>query len=277
MKIQECNPFLRAAELQPAVLEGQGARMAYDHRLFYILKGEGSLVLENGQETLSPNTLILLRPGVGYRFRGKLRVAVLNFDLTRSACTKTTPVCPPPAADFNPALLFDTATLEEVPETLIYPERSDFCDDVLALVRFFRKNDPAADAITSALLKKLLAELLFKASGVDPAAALVERVRRYLRMFAADIRDNEQIGQEFGYHPVYLAALYKAHTGETLHRALLSERIRLAKEWLTRTDHSIEQIAFDTGFSSRSYFCTVFKEFAGISPYAYRKNTPRTP
>ena len=32
MKISECNPYLRAAELQPAVLEGQGARMAYDHR-----------------------------------------------------------------------------------------------------------------------------------------------------------------------------------------------------------------------------------------------------
>ena len=271
MKIQECNPFLRAAELQPAVLEGQGARMAYDHRLFYILEGNGTLVLHDREAELYPDTLLFFRPGVGYHFRGKLRVAVLNFDLTRAACAKTKALCPPPVEDFDPTLLFDSAVLEDVAEALILPERSAFRDDVLALVRIFRKNDATADAITSALLKKLITELFFKAPETDPAAALAERVRRYLRMFAPDIRSSEQIGQEFGYHPVYLATLYKNQTGETLHHALQSERIRLAKEWLERTGHSVEQIAYDTGFSSRSHFCTVFKEFTGTTPHAYRK------
>ena len=270
MNIQECNPFLRAAELQPAVLEGEGARIAYDHRLFYILNGEGSLVLQDGEAALLPDTLLFLRPGVGYHFRGKLRVAVLNFDLTRACCTKTTPICPPPAEGFDPALLFDSTVLEEIPKVVVQSQKSDFREDVLALVRLFHKNDPTADAITSALLKKLLAELFFKGADADPNSLLVERIRRYLRMFAAEIRDNEQIGQEFGYHPVYLAALYKEHTGETLHRAVLAERIRLAKEWLIRTNHSIEQIAYDTGFSSRSYFCTVFKEMTGVTPRHFR-------
>lgn len=270
MKIQECNPFLRAAELQPAVLEGQGARMAYDHRLFYILAGSGTLVLQDKEIELQPDALLFFRPGVGYHFRGKLRVAVLNFDLTRAACQRKPPVCPPPVAEFDPALRFDTAVLQDVPDTLIYEEKSTFREDVLTLVRLFRKNDPTADAVTSALLKKLLAELLAEAPAADPAAALVERIRRYVRMFAPDIRDNRQIGQEFGYHPVYLASLYKSHTGETLHGAIQAERIRLAKEWLTRTDHTIEQIAYDTGFSSRNHFCTVFKEKVGLSPRSYR-------
>lgn len=271
MKISECNPYLRAAELQPAVLEGQGARMAYDHRLFYILEGEGTLVLRERETKICPDTLLFFRPGVGYHFRGKLRVAVLNFDLTRTACTRTVPVCPPPVNEFDPSLLFDGTVLEDVDELLILPEKSAFRDDVLALVRLFRKNDPTADAVTSALLKKLLAELTADEPGNDPAAALVARIRRYLRMFAPDIRDNGRIGQEFGYHPVYLAALYKAHTGETLHHAIRAERIRLAKEWLSRTDHSIEQIAYDTGFSSRNHFCTVFKEITGTTPLSFRR------
>lgn len=251
--------------------------MAYDHRLFYILEGTGALVLCDREEALSPDTLLFLRPGEGYHFRGKLRVAVLNFDLTRSACTQTVPICPPPADSFDPAFLFDNTVLEEVQKVVIQPKRSDFREDVLTLVRLFHKNDPLADAVTSALLKKLLAELFFKAADADPNSLLVERIRRYLRMFAAEICDNKQIGQEFGYHPVYLATLYKTHTGETLHHALQSERIRLAKEWLTRTNHSVEQIAFDTGFSSRSYFCTVFKEFTGISPHAFRKRNATKP
>jgi len=270
MRIENINPFLRAAELQPAVLEGPGARMAYDHRLFYILEGEGLLLLDGQEVSLSPDVLLLFRPGIGYHFRGKLRVAVLNFDLTREARHRSRPICPPPVAEFNPALLFDGTTLEELAAPSVRRDGAAFREDVLTLVRLFQKNDPAADAITSALLKKLLSELLCEKQRADPAAALIDRVRRHIRMFAAELRDNGDIGQEFGYHPVYLATLFKERTGETLHHAILAERIRLAGEWLTRTDHSIEQIAFDTGFSSRSYFCTVFKEFTGVTPRQYR-------
>ena len=270
MKLQDCNPFLRAAELQPAVLEGQGARMAYDHRLFYILEGKGLLVLEGEEHPLPPDTLLFFRPGVGYHFRGKLRVAVLNFDVSRSCTHRQKPLCPPPVAEFDPALCFDDTVLSEPQKPVILYNGMTFREDILTLVRSFQRGDAIADAVTSALLKKLLAELLSNREQTDPTRLLIDRVRRHIRMFAAEIRDNEQLGQEFGYHPVYLASLYKEQTGETLHHAITAERIRLAGEWLTRTDHSIEQIAYDTGFSSRSYFCTVFKEFNGVTPGHYR-------
>ena len=270
MKLQDCNPFLRAAELQPAVLEGQGARMAYDHRLFYILEGKGLLVLEGEEHPLPPDTLLFFRPGVGYHFRGKLRVAVLNFDVSRSCTHRQKPLCPPPVAEFDPALCFDDTVLSEPQKPVILYNGMTFREDILTLVRSFQRGDAIADAVTSALLKKLLAELLSNREQTDPTRLLIDRVRRHIRMFAAEIRDNEQLGQEFGYHPVYLASLYKEQTGETLHHAITAERIRLAGEWLTRTDHSIEQIAYDIGFSSRSYFCTVFKEFNGVTPGQYR-------
>ena len=270
MKIQDCNPFLRAAELQPAVLEGQGARMAYDHRLFYILEGTGLLVLEGEEHPLPPDTLLFFRPGVGYHFRGKLRVAVLNFDVSRSCTHRQKPLCPPPVAEFDPALCFDGTVLSEPQKPVILYNGMTFREDILTLVRAFRRGDTTADAVTSALLKKLLAELFSEREQTDPTRLLIDRVRRYICMFASEIRDNEQLGQEFGYHPVYLAALYKEQTGETLHHAITAERIRLAGEWLTRTDHSIEQIAYDIGFSSRGYFCTVFKEFNGVTPGQYR-------
>ena len=144
-------------------------------------------------------------------------------------------------------------------------------EELLQIVRSFSAADPLADALCSGLLKKLLAELVIAARAPrDTAELLAERVRRYVTLYATEIKNNELLGQVFGYHPVYLAALFREQTGETLHHAILAQRIALAKQWLRRTDRSIEEIAADTCFSSRSHFCTVFKEFTGITPRAYR-------
>ena len=104
----------------------------------------------------------------------------------------------------------------------------------------------------------------------DWACSMADRVRRAEKR-AAELEDNAAVGEAFGYHPVYLAQLYREHTGTTLHRAILENKLELACRWLTHTDRSIEQIAFDTGFSSRSHFCTAFRRRMGMTPKAYRK------
>ena len=83
----------------------------------------------------------------------------------------------------------------------------------------------------------------------------------------------------FGFQPseiskilliLYLASVFKKRTGEGLHYAITCEKLNKAKEMLLYTDISIEEIADETGFSSRSHFCTSFKEHMGISPKQYR-------
>ena len=272
MRLQDCNPYIRAAQIQPAVLEGRGARMAYDHRLFYILEGNGELILQDRTVPLSPDMLFLLRPAVGYHFRGKLRVALLNFDLTRAADQRTEPVCPPPVEEFDAALVFDTACIDELGELRIATDARRCKEDLLEIIRSFSEADPLADALCSGLLKKLLAELLMAdRTPRDAAEALVERVRRHVMLYAAELDGNAAVGEAFGYHPVYLAQLFREHTGTTLHQAILGNKLALACRWLTHTDRSIEQIAFDSGFSSRSHFCTVFRRQMGMTPNAYRK------
>ena len=278
MELQNCNPYIRAAQIQPAVLEGRGARMAYDHRLFYILEGTGEMILQDGALPLSPDMMVLLRPATGYHFRGKMRVALLNFDLTRSATHRKEPICPPPVPEFDPTLLFDTESLELLETPLVRHEAQAFKSDLLMIIRSFSEVDPLSDAVCSALLKKLLADLLLSLRHAhDATETLVERVNRYIHLYAAEIRDNRTIGEEFGYHPVYLAQLFRERTGKTLHRAILEARVELACQWLSRTDRSIEKIAYDTGFSSRSHFCTVFREILGITAKAYRLRVGSAP
>lgn len=270
MKIQDCNPFLRVAGIQPAVLEAGQACMAYDHRLFYIQAGAGELVLQNEVVPLAPDTLLLFAPRTPYHFRGKLRVVVFNFDLTRACSHRTAPICPPPVGDFDEALLFDTTLLDAYQAPLIRPSSADLREEILAIAGGFAEGDGHADALTSALLKQVLAALYADKRHASAAEQLVEQVRRYIRLYATEIADNEALARHFGYHPVYLATLFRQLTGNTLHNAILAERIRVAREWLKRTERSIEEIALDTGFASRNHFCTVFKKFTGLSPLSYR-------
>jgi AraC-like DNA-binding protein len=270
MKIADCNPFLRVAGIQPAVLEGGELRAAYDHRIFYILGGTGELVLAGDVIPLQPDTLLFLAPRTPYYFCGKMRVAVFNFDLTRGESHRTDPICPPPVAALDEALLFDRTLLDAYTAPLVLPHSERLREDILQLADSFSEGDAHADALTSALLKKLLAELFADKRRPSAAEALIDRVRRHIRLFATEIEGNEALAAHFGYHPVYLASLFRELTGNTLHRAILTERVRVACEYLTRTDRSIEEIAADTGFATRNHFCTVFKKFTGLSPLAYR-------
>jgi len=266
MKLQDCNPFLRTAEIQNAVLEGAGLRRAYDHRIFYILEGEGALITEAGEFPLASDTLLLFRPAMGYHFKGKLRVIVLNFDLTRAEAHRTAPCPPAPIAEFEATRLFDRTTLEVLEQPIVRADQRAHREELLEIAKSFCPADATADAYTSALLKKLLAELF----APKKEQSLVRRIERYIELYAAEIADNEQIGRAFGYHPVYLATLFREQTGQSLHQAILHRRIALACRFLTQTEHSVEEIAFEVGFSSRSHFCTVFKREMGCSPKKYQ-------
>lgn len=273
MLLENCNPYLRAAEIQPAILEGSGPRKAYDHRLFYVLDNTGTMIIEGSAHTLGPHSLILLPPAVEYYFIGKLRTVVINFDLTRQQSCRRQPICPPPVESFDPALLFDRETVPglEVP----YIGRGDLFirDAVVRIVEEFGAGDNRSDALTSALLKALLAELLLRANQED---TLCKKVLAYIRAHAPLITDNGQIAKAFGYHPVYLGELFRQATGKTLHNAVTDEKLALACRWLERTDSSIADIAESCGFCSRTHFCTLFKKKMGLSPSEYRAKMAAT-
>ena len=52
----------------------------------------------------------------------------------------------------------------------------------------------------------------------------------------------------------YFVDLLKHDTGKTFHEYVQFKRIEIAKNWLTKTDKSILQIANGLGFSSSRYF-----------------------
>lgn len=271
MQISECNPFVRAAEIQPAVLEGNSPRIAYDHRIFLILEGNGTILIENREIPLSAHSFIFIPPDVEYYFRGKMKVIVLNFDMTRNFQNQRTPLMPVPREIFDETRRFDQTLLDGFLSASVFSADAVESDAVKQIVATFVSKRPMADAITSAILKNLLAQILDKKTAArDLGMRLVEKIVLYIREHIAEIKSNDQVARVFGYHPIYLSSLVKEKTSKTLHRIILEERVRLARRFLRFTDSSVEEIAFNVGFSSRNHFCTAFRQIVGVSPLTYR-------
>ncbi len=75
----------------------------------------------------------------------------------------------------------------------------------------------------------------------------------------------------------HLARLFVKITGYTLTEWLIYSRLNYGMQMLAETDLSISDIARQVGFSSESYFSSVFSRTIGCSPKAYRRENAGQP
>lgn len=72
-------------------------------------------------------------------------------------------------------------------------------------------------------------------------------------------------------NPSYLSHTLSTKYGQSFREVVNSIRIQKAKEMLTGTKETIQNIALATGFTNANYFSRVFKEVSGETPGEYRK------
>ena len=65
---------------------------------------------------------------------------------------------------------------------------------------------------------------------------------------------------------------FKEELGITPAEYITLQKMDRAQMLLKTTNSSITDIAYQLGFSSSNYFCSVFKKTLSYSPAAYRKN-----
>jgi AraC-like DNA-binding protein len=69
----------------------------------------------------------------------------------------------------------------------------------------------------------------------------------------------------------YFTARFKKVLGRSFSSHLNYVRLRQAEYKLVSTNDSITNVAYDSGFSSTSYFISIFAKHKGITPQNYRK------
>lgn len=73
----------------------------------------------------------------------------------------------------------------------------------------------------------------------------------------------EDLARRMGYGRTQLFHLFKRHTGLTPNEYLVRYRIKRAKELVSNSSMPLSKIARSTGFSSESYFRSVFLKYTG--------------
>jgi YesN/AraC family two-component response regulator len=76
-----------------------------------------------------------------------------------------------------------------------------------------------------------------------------------------------------GVHPVYLSARFKKETGLAFTEYVAVRKVQESSYFVRHTGYSVSQIASLYGFSSQSYYITIFKKVMGETPMEYRRKT----
>jgi AraC family transcriptional regulator len=109
---------------------------------------------------------------------------------------------------------------------------------------------------------------------VDGGALQKWRLRRVVehvdRNLSAKITLAE-LASVAGLSRMHFAARFRAATGLRPHEYLLRRRVRCAQDLLRNSSATIVEVALGVGFQTQAHFTTVFKRFAGETPYRWRQ------
>ena len=276
MKTAELNPFIRYASLHSTeVHRSKYVSVCYDCRVFFSVKATGVLIIGDKKYDISNNTAVFLPPGTHYRFffnkENSGKVIFINCDLVSDFSHMEKSLGTAVEEIFDEAKVTKYPLLPELSKPIvknvpdIYHMLSRITENFMGKSVFYREE-------SSALLKLCLIELI-KKTKESKHSKLCESVMEFIRENYADSSvTNAVIAEKFSYHPYHLSRIMKEETGKSIHKYLMDYRLRAAKNLLSTTAFSVEEIAYKTGFSQTAYFVKSFRQKTGMTPKKYRSS-----
>jgi AraC-like DNA-binding protein len=98
----------------------------------------------------------------------------------------------------------------------------------------------------------------------------LKRVLQYVDDHLAAKIPLQDLARVAGLSRMHFAAQFRAAMGMRPHQYLLKRRIERAEELLQQSEVSLVEVALAVGFQTQAHFTTVFKRFAGDTPYQWR-------
>jgi AraC family transcriptional regulator len=98
----------------------------------------------------------------------------------------------------------------------------------------------------------------------------IEATKELLRSRLNSPPDVFETARLAGVHPAHLSRAFRQFTGMTIGSYLRRQRVEVACDRLRQPQHSLADIALETGFYDQAHFSRVFRQQTGVTPKEFR-------
>ena len=100
--------------------------------------------------------------------------------------------------------------------------------------------------------------------------AIIELVH-YEKEKAEHINISDFLAGEIGYDYSYISNLFSSVEGTTIEKYIINQKIEKVKELLVYDEFTLNEIAYQMGYSSVQHLSNQFKKITGLSPSHFKK------
>lgn len=146
------------------------------------------------------------------------------------------------------------------------PRLKSLLDEVFTL---YYKDRSAFNQIELQLALATVLQSVIKSAASRPIrkrSARLSQVDNYIRQHPDEWITLQQLADHTGLSLSRFKTWFKEEAGATPLDYIMKFKIEHARQLLRKTNMSIAEIAFETGFQNSQYFATVFRKYTGMTP-----------
>ena len=179
---------------------------------------------------------------------------------------------PPQVTDMERVYLqtADTRQFFELPKLLKRRDYSDF-EHIEQLFRRLAAAHNSGDTLqASALLLNIFSDIIGRGRKKS-SNIYADRIKAYIEEHYAEEITSADIEKLCGISYKHICTVFREHTGITVKKYLIGERMKAACRLLEETSLTVSEIAEKVGMGDVYYFSRIFSREKGCPPMQYRK------
>lgn len=246
----------------------EGGRVLNEYQLVYISSGSGTFISENHKEIkINHGDMFLLFPGEWHNYAPTKDVGWceswigfkgenMNNRVNSNFFSVNKPI-------FNLGVNDNVVNLFKQGVLVAQQQKSGYQQVLAGIVNMLL-------GLTYSFDKQNIFENLKVSTQINQAKIFIQE-----NICSPDI-SSEKIAQEVGMGYSWFRRIFKEYTGFSPIQYILELKIYKAKELLTNSCMTCQEIAYEVGFESPNYFSIAFKKRCKMTPNAYRNITQTT-
>ena len=226
----------------------------------YVIRGGGSLRLDNHHHKLQPGTVFSYGPGIAQTLSANPKDPFVKYFVDFSGRQSKSILCSCGLPAGN------------VSQMALPHELQNLFDE---LIECGQRGHTGANALCAKLLECLALKIAASRIPHESAETLsllsYQDCRRHIEENFRRLKSLEQLASECHLDAAYLCRLFQRYDHQTPYKFLMRLKMNLAAEWLEQPGALVKQVAERAGFRDQFHFSRAFKNVLGVSPNTFRR------